>query len=177
MKTQTTKVDLTIDGITVKVGHELLEDIVRYIPDTKENKKVFERLALNSNCMVREYIADKENISKKTIKILLADKRHGVIGFLLKNQKVANRLIPKQIKTIIALGNPIHCKVIASNLDDFTKCDICKLAKFLSNHNDPTIRFELVNRWNRDIPKKIIKKLTKDKDIDVANAAKEKLRK
>ena len=44
MTTQTTKVNLTIDGIDVKVGHELLEDIVRYMPDTKENAKVFEKL-------------------------------------------------------------------------------------------------------------------------------------
>jgi hypothetical protein len=177
MTTQTTKVNLTIDGVDVKVGHELLEDIVRYMPDTKENTKVFEKLALNSSCMVREQIARKENINKKTIKILLADKRHGIIGFLVKNQKVANKLTPKQIKNIIALGNPIHCMAIASSLNDLTKCDICKVAKFLSNHNDPIVRFELVNRWNKEIPKNIIKKLTKDIDIDVANAAKERLKK
>jgi hypothetical protein len=50
------------------------------------------------------------------------------------------------------------------------------LAKFLSNHSDPKVRIELVNRWNKEIPKNIIKKLTKDIDIDVANAAKEKLK-
>jgi hypothetical protein len=176
MTTQTTKVNLTIDGIDAKVGHELLEDIVKYMPDTKENTKVFEKLALNSSCMVREQIARKENINKKTIKILLADKRHGIIGFLVSNRKVANKLTPKQVKNIIALGNPAHCIAIASNLDDFTKCDICKLAKFLSNHNDPKVRAELVSRWNYDIPKNIIKKLAKDKDIDVANVAKEKLK-
>ena len=177
MTTQTTKVDLTIDGIDVKVGHELLEVMVRYMPDTKENTKVFEKLALHNSHEIRDYIANKDNISKKTINILLADKRHGIITALLRNTKVANKLTPKQIKNIIALGNPAHCVTIASNLNDFTKCDICKLAKFLSNHSDPKVRIELVSRRNYDIPKNIIKKLTKDKDIDVVNAAKERLKK
>ena len=177
MKTQTTKVNLTIGGINVKVGHELLEDIVRYMPDIKKNKKVFEKLALNNNHEIRDYVANKDNISKKTIKILLADKRHSIITTLLRNTKVANKLTPKQVKKIISLDDTEHCEAIASNLDDFAKCNICKLAKFLSNHNDPKVRVELASRWNNDIPKKIIKKLTKDKDIDVANAAKERLKK
>ena len=82
----------------------------------------------------------------------------------------------KQVKKIISLGDPEHHEAIASNIDDFTKCDICKLAKFLSNHSDPKVRVALVSIWNNNIPKNIIKKLTKDKDIDVANAAKEKLK-
>jgi len=107
----------------------------------------------------------------------LTDKRHDIITTLLKNTKVANKLTTRQVKDIISLGNPVHCEAIASNLDDFIKCNICKLAKFLSNHNDPKIRVALISRWNKDIPKNIIKKLTKDKDIDVANVAKDKLKK
>jgi hypothetical protein len=68
METQTTKVNLTIGGINVKVGHELLEDIVRYMPDTKETAKVFEKLALNNSYEMRDYVANKDNISKKLLK-------------------------------------------------------------------------------------------------------------
>jgi hypothetical protein len=147
------------------------------MPDTKENAKVFEKLALNNSYEIRDYVANKDNISKKTIKILLTDKRHDIITTLLRNTKVANKLTPRQVKDIISLGNPAHCEAIASNFNDFAKCNICKLAKILSNHNDPNVRAKLVSRWNNDIPKNIIKKLTKDKDIDVVNTAKEKLKK
>ena len=153
------------------------QKIQQDISDTKENTKVFEKLALNNSYEIRDYVANKDNISKKTIKILLADKRHSIITTLLRNTKVANKLTPKQVKKIISLEDVEHCEAIASNLDDLTKCNICKLAKFLSKHNDPKVRAELLSRWNKDIPKNIIKKLTKDKGVDVANAAKEKLTK
>ena len=44
------------------------------MPDTKENKKVFEKLALNNNHEIGDYVANKNNISKKTIKLLCYDK-------------------------------------------------------------------------------------------------------
>jgi hypothetical protein len=172
MKTNTTRIDLAIDGIKIEVGCEFLDDIVKILPDTKENKKVFEKLASSDNYEIRELIAKKDNLSKKAIKLLLADKREGIITKLLKNSKVAKKLTHKQIKNIIALDNPVYCKIIASNLEYFTKCNIKKLVKYLSNHHDPKVRLELVNRWKDDVSVKIIKKLIKDKDIDVAKAAK-----
>jgi hypothetical protein len=175
METQNTKVELKIDGILVRVGYEFLDKISSYIPDTKENKKVFEKLALNTHYEVRENIAAKESINKKTIKLLLKDKRHGLITSLLRNRKVVNILKLKDIKKIILLENPIHCELIAENIDNFGKCDSRKLAKILSNNTDPAVRAKLTLRWNRSISKSIIKKLTKDKDIDVANKAKEYL--
>ena len=71
------------------------------------------------------------------------------------------------------MHNSIDVNVYDTHIGRLTS----ELAKFLSNHNDPKIRVALVSRWNNDIPKNIIKKLTKDKDIDVANAAKDKLKK
>ena len=133
MQTRDLKVELKIDGVAVRVGYELLETISRYLVDIKENAKVFEKLAHSTHYDIRENIADKESINKKTIKLLLKDKRHGLISKLLRNTKVANKLSFKIIKKIIALDNPLHCVHIANNIDDFIKCDICKLSKYLAN--------------------------------------------
>jgi len=175
MQTRDLKIELKIDGIAVRVGYELLETISRDLVDIKENAKVFEKLAHSTHYDIRENIADKESINKKTIKLLLKDKRHGLITRLLRNTKVANKLSFKTIKKIIALENPLHCVHIANNIDDFTKCDICKLSKLLSKHQDPEVRATLCSRWNKSVPKKIVKKLLKDKDIDVVIKAKEYL--
>jgi hypothetical protein len=176
MKTHTAEIDLLIDGINLKVGHEILEEIAEYIPDTKNYKQIFEKLASNSNYMVRENIAKKSCLNTKTIKILLKDKRHGIVTQLLRSTTVNNKLTPKQIKYILSLDNPIHCQIIARAITSFIKCDIYKLTKILSKHSDPKVRKELVQRWDTEIPKKIVKKLTKDKDIDVACAAKNKIK-
>ena len=175
MQTKDLKIELRIDGVAVKIGYELLESLSRNIPDIKENAKVFEKLALSHHYEVRENIAEKKIINKKTIKLLLKDKRHGLITRLLRNTKVASKFSFKTIKKIIALDNPIHSETIAENLGDFIKCDSCKLAKILLKHKDPAVRGALCRRWHNTTPKSIIKKLTFDKDVNVANDAKEYL--
>ena len=45
MQTQTIKTELVINGSGVVIGHQFLEDIVRDIPDIKENKSAFSTLA------------------------------------------------------------------------------------------------------------------------------------
>ena len=73
MQIQTIKTELSINGISIEVGHSFLEDIVKDIPDIAENKEVFSILATSDNPEVRQIIANTKNLSKKAIHPLLND--------------------------------------------------------------------------------------------------------
>ena len=45
MQKEEMKIELTINGQKVKVGHRFLESVCRDIPDIKENTKIFNILA------------------------------------------------------------------------------------------------------------------------------------
>jgi hypothetical protein len=53
---QTIKTELVVNGSKVVVGHQFLEDIVRNIPDVKENKSVFTTLSLSRLIMCLMYV-------------------------------------------------------------------------------------------------------------------------
>ena len=170
---KTTKIELKIDGIKVKMDIELLENIAWFIPEYKANTKVFKKLATLDNYVVKKHIANKKYISKKTIKKLLKEKNDEIISKLLTNKDAAKKLSNKQLEKIIKRGDPKHYKDIALCSNSFVKCNINKIIKFLSKSKDPIIRAYVVMLVSNDIPIDIAKKLTKDKDYYVANKAKE----
>ncbi|MEA1983091.1 MAG: hypothetical protein U9N39_06065, partial [Campylobacterota bacterium] len=77
---------------------------------------------------------------------------------------------------IMKTGNIKYLTTIASNVEDYKKCDLCKIVKKLANHKNPLVRYELVRyRANDIVTTKILTQLSADKDIDVANSAKDEL--
>ena len=85
MHRQTIKTELSINGKSVIVGHQFLEDTVRSIPDIKENKVLFSELALSDNPEVREVISRNNHLSKRTMHLLLTDKDDSVVDNILSN--------------------------------------------------------------------------------------------
>ena len=178
MQTDEIFIKLSIKGVRIKVGHEFLDSIVRDIPDGPENLKVFEVLSTSSSKDVRSQIAWKNTTSRKIIKNLLNDPNTEVVERLVRNSNALKLMKEKEILTLIGSNDIEVIKVIASNVSDLERCDVCKIATILSKHRDPSVRYELVSYWRRNsnsATRKILKKLSKDRDIDVANAAKESL--
>ena len=176
MKTQTIKAELLINGKKVVIGHQFLEDIVRDIPDIKENKEIFNALVLSDNPDVREYLTRVDNLSKKSVHILLNDTNQEVVDGVLSNSDLAKKISEEALLKIIDLDNTKLLMTIASNIDDYVKCDLCKIIKILANHKSISVRYNLVRYWSSDsVPVKILKQLAKDKDIDVAKEAAETL--
>jgi len=176
MQTQTIKTELLINGQKVIIGHQFLEDISRDIPDTKENKSIFDILALSDNPSVKEDIANKDNLSKKTIHLLLKDTNQEVVDNILSNGDAAKYIREDALFKITKVGNIKHIKTIASNIDDYKKCNTCKIVKIIANHPNALVRYELV-RWRVSdvVSTKILKQLSNDKDFDVAKQAQENL--
>jgi len=172
MQAQTIKTELLVNGKKVVIGHQFLESIVRDIPDIKENQDIFNTLALSDNPDVRQDLTRMESLSKKTIHILLEDTNQEVIDGVLSNSDLAVKINEKSILKIIDSNNTKLIMTIASNIEDYTKCDLCNLVNILANHKNASIRYCLV-RWRRSdvISVKILKKLAKDKDLDVSKEA------
>jgi pimeloyl-CoA synthetase len=173
---QTIKTELIVNGMKVVVGHQFLEDIVRDIPDTKENKSVYSTLALSDNPEVRESISRKDNLSTKTIHLLLNDTNQEVVDNILSNSDLAKHIKEETLFNIIKSDNIKYLKTIASNIDSYVLCDTCKMATMLSKHKNRSVRFSLV-QWNSSnaVTNKILQALSKDKDFDIANEAKKSL--
>ena len=176
MQTQKVKTELLINDSKVTIGHQFLEDIVKNIPDIKENKAIFGALAKSDNPDIRESISCKDNLSKKTIHLLLDDENQEVVDNILSNSDLAKKINEDILFRIIKSDNIKHLSTIASSIDDYALCNICKLAKILSNHQNTSVRYSLV-KWRvcDRVTTKILKKLSKDKDIDIAQEAKEEL--
>jgi ribosomal protein S17 len=77
---------------------------------------------------------------------------------------------------IIDSDNTKLLMTIASNIEDYVKCNLCKIVNILANHKSVSVRYNLV-RWrtNDIVSIKILKQLSKDKDIDVAKEAAKEL--
>ena len=173
MQTQTIKIELLINGQKIAVGHRFLENMVSDIPDIKENSKIFEILAHSDNPEVRESLTRNDMLNKKTIALLLEDESEDVVDGVLSNVDLAKQIEEEALYKILEVNNIKLLSTIASNIEDYTLCDGCKLAKKLAKHPVAVIRYNLV-KWRRVsslISTKLLKKLAKDADCDVAKDA------
>ena len=174
MHRQTIKIELSVNGRSVTVGHQFLEDIVRSIPDIKENKTLFSELALSDNPEVREVISRNNYLNKKTIHLLLSDEDNSVVDNILSNSDLTKYITEEVLLEVIESDNTIHLKTIASNIETFSLCDTCSIAHKLSQHENPSVRYALVRWYVSDVVStKILKLLASDSDFDVAKEAKE----
>ena len=169
MQRKAIKIDLKLNNKRVQVGHQFLEDISRNIDDIKENTELFELLATSNNPEVRESISRNNNLNKKTVDMLLGDDYAEVITNLLYTSDAKKHISQKQLMKIIKSGNVTFLCKIAYNVDDYVKCDLCKIVKILANHENPSVRFSLLERRvSKAISTKILKKLIKDEDMNVS---------
>lgn len=176
MYKQEIKIELTINGQKVKVGHRFLEDISRCIPEVKENKKVFSILATSNNYEIRKYIANKKFLSTDTIEILLNDENENVVETILINRDINKFITDEQIDLVIEKNNIKLLCSIASNIDEFQAVDKCRIIKLLTKHENSRVRHSFFTyRVSELIPNDILKELSKDSDFDVTNEAKKEL--
>jgi len=176
MQTQTIKIELLINGNKVVVGHQFLEDIIRSIPDIKANKSIFDTLASSDNPDIRQNVAAGETLSYKTINSLLDDENQEVVDSVLANRDLAKYINEEALLKILDSGNVKFLCTIASNIENYIQCDACKIVKVLANHKNASVKYSLL-RWRSSefVSARILKQLSKDKDIDVAKEAQAEL--
>lgn len=177
MLKESLKVELSINGQKVNVGHKFLEDIVRNIPDVKENKKVFNLLSKSDNYTVREHTSRKEFLSSETIEVFLEDECDEVVDNILSSYDVNKKITDAQINKIIEKNNVRFLETIASNLDYYNSCNRCELLEKLLKHKSPIVKSALLIHTVSDLlSNDMLKILSDDEDFDVASKAKEELK-
>ena len=166
-------VKIKVDGKEYEVGNELLVSISSDIPDRKEYMKLFQQLAGSEISEVRENIAYKDNINAETIKMLVKDKQVSVLRNLSSNGEASKKITEEELEYMYSTGDvEILCNIVG-NIEGFELCDVMDIANKLKSHKDPKVRNALASDY--DVPKNILRKLTKDADVDVAYNAKSSL--
>jgi len=172
------KVTVQIDDIKFDIGYEMISRILDYIKDIKDNSIIFEKLSNHPSIEVRTSIAYKENLSAGTINKLAQDNEIEVVRQIVSNNAAYNVLDISILKNIIQRDKECACS-IAKNIESWNEqsnfdFDSKELADILIKHPDPAVRYALADSYRT--PKSILKKLLKDKDPYVAEAAKESIK-
>jgi len=167
------KIELNINNIDLNIDYILLESIAQGIADKPKNKHIFEQFVQLNNWKVKDAISHKNNLTMKTIKLLLKEDRHGIHTNLLRNKCIRKRLKYKAIKSIINLNNPIHSELLAKYINDFTLITKNRIIKLLVKQNEPSVNDILLDSVNIQLSERILKLLSQYDDITIAYKARQ----
>ena len=104
------------------------------------------------------------------------DENQEIVDNILSSSDLAKQIREDKLFELISGNNIKYLKTIGSNIDNYSLCDTCKIATILSEHENTSVRYSLVQwRSNDAVTTKILKELSKDKDFDIAKQAKEAL--
>ena len=176
IKTKKLNITFTSKNRTTPIGFKFLVDIVKNLEDIKENEFIFDLLSHSHISAIREEIALKDNLSLQTIEYLLNDSNETTINNLLHRQDTLNKLNTKQILKIIKSNNIKFIKIIAMTIEYLKKCDVEKIIKKLSKHDDPIVREALLYNV-AVISNKYLEILLNDEEIDIRKIVLERFNK
>ena len=167
---------LLIDDLEVPIGYELLEVIADRLPDSINNQPLFHKLAQHDIADIRYAISYFDNLSIETVKLLIQDSEIRVVERILQNSNHISRLSEHEIREIIDKYPTTEIlKNIVRNYDEIDAEEPEEIIEYIlqiAEKNLPVIG-EIASFYNT--PKKILRKLTKHHDPDIALKAKETL--
>jgi len=89
---------------------------------------------------------------------------------------LAKHISEEEIYKIIDSDNIKLLKIIASNIEYYKRCDLCKIVKRLAKHKSASVRYSLIQYVVSDfVSNKILEQLAKDEDRDVSQSALDEL--
>lgn len=137
---------LTVNGVTVSLGFEELEDIIYYVKDCETNKLLFHELAKHPFYEIRKEVASKENLDESTVIQLLKDPSPDVLRELVLMDHCKAIVTTRELHAMIETHNAELITNIVTSLDEF-RCDIEPLIEVLVRYPDPSIRQKLAENW------------------------------
>lgn len=174
---KTTEFKLVISGdgkdvFSTTLSYDLLSSIVSAYPDDAKSQDFFTMAAKHPASIVREQVAGKDNLSEKTVNMLVSDKSISVLRALVNSSSFKHVATEDILKKYVMMDVEL-AQNIASNLSYFEQADTTKLATFIALHPDPAVVSSLAG--NSDAPKKILRKLLHHSDQYVVSRAQETL--
>ncbi len=164
---------LVIDNTEFVMGVGFQSGVLGAIPDTPLYTELFHILARSTDAELRSDIAWKDNLKDETVSLLLEDKDTNVLDRILANSAVQSIVTTKQLVNFIDMGNTSIIKTIIQNISSYEDIDIDAVVTKILDMNNRKLELDLAEGWN--VPKKILKKLLKSDDLDIAYAAKKSL--
>ena len=161
---------LTVDGIDVEIGFAELADLASCIKDHEDNQDLFAKLSQHSSARVRRSVADKSKIDEATAEALGKDLDIEVLRAIVRNDAFKKIAKDADVSRLVQIGDLELSNSIVSDLENFENCDASKIVDILASSKDPGIRMFVAESWGT--PKKVLKKLAGDPDLDVKRSAK-----
>jgi hypothetical protein len=167
------KAKLIVDDVEVGLGFDELELITDSLNDNPKNSEIFHALAKSESINVRMAVASKKTINITIFKHMVNDTSVDVLRALASNTYVGQFLDNKSLEKLLATNDTSIYLSIAGkiyNLSHLVNLDwLCEILI----QNDPSVRYALAS--NADTPVFILIELSGDRDINVAEKAKETL--
>jgi hypothetical protein len=172
------KAQLIINGVTVELSHNELNDIAFTLDSCERYKDLFHELAGSPCAETRSSVASQSYLHEKTCRILLQDNQIDVLRALTSKGRCIPEMTKEDIERLIDTQDTEILTNIINHISDFTEeysiCEKDWLCEKLYQQKDPVVRQELAE--NDETPKFILKKMImNDSERSVSNAAEETL--
>jgi hypothetical protein len=164
---------LIVNEVEVDLGHDELSSICGSLSDSQKNEGIFHELAKSPSEGVRESVAWKKRLPRKTARLLLNDTSIEVLREIVGHGTAKGLITEEDISRLIAIEDTAIMVTIAENVYEYDNCDQDFIYDALINQADPQIRYQLAQ--DTDILEIFLKRLTKDQDIEVSEEAKKTL--
>ncbi len=162
---------LVVNGVEMKLGHGPLKFIAGTIQGYVDGEAINHELAKHPSSNVRKVVAEDYDLEDKTIKLLLKDNCLDVLKTIIIHDSTAEIITKKDIARIISKNDSRLSADLVEYMGEYKRDFREFIAEKLIDHPDPVVRFMLAE--SRSAPKKFLKKLTKDPDVDIAKQARE----
>lgn len=164
---------LIVNEVEVELGHDELSNICCSLSESRKNEEIFHELAKSPSEGVRESVAWKKHLTKKTARLLLNDASIEVLREIVGHGTAKGLITEDDISRLISLQDTAIMVTIAENVYEYHNCDEVFIYNALLNQADPQVRYQLAQ--DTDIPEIFLKRLMKDHDIEVSEEAKKTL--
>jgi len=156
---------LIINDYSFPIGFHILSKIIEAMPDTSDNKKVFERLAYHPSRNVRLAVCSKEYLGDQAIRHLIESDSPSNIRVLIKCSK--SPIILAYMESLLSSDNPDTLELIAGIIDwsEYNDGMLGDEIMRLLAHPIPEIRANMIRNGNT--PESMLKILHQDYDPDV----------
>ena len=168
---------IEVDGESfgAELGHEAVESVLYYIPDTEENAGIFAALAKHPFPRVRERVAEKRNLDQETLMKLAEDTDPRVVASVAYSECFKEEASLDQLKKIMEREDEQTLSNIIAYCGSFSKISVDEIAQAIKDLNiqNPYVLLQAANSY--DMPTNFIEELTEHPDASVSSAAKEQL--
>ena len=167
---------IEVDGESfgAELGHEAVESVLYYIPDTEENAGIFAALAKHP-FRVLEKELQKENLDQETLMMLAEDTDPRVVASVAYSEGFKEEASLDQLKKIMEKEDEQTLSNIIAYCGSFSKISVDEIAQAIKDLNiqNPYVLLQAANSY--DMPTNFIEELTEHPDASVSSAAKEQL--